>query len=803
MLSSASPLSAQITGSQPSSALVQYGESAPALGPDTTSGDPGILVQRSIAALFRYKWLITGAVLVSGLTGFLVRNRFSSIYQAEGKLWISQTGAGSQGQMAPVRADALLPSNSNSWGDLITSNVVIERTVRELHLYVRASNPRDAGLFSSIAINEPVRPGTYELRVDTTGTRYTLSVATGHSESMVERGAVGDSIGRSIGLRWAPPAAGLPAMRRVSFDLTTPRQAVLQLKGKITSVRPYDGNVLRIIVSGGDPWRAARIVNSLERQLVSTAGEFKRRNLTNVRQTLETQLTYAATSLNSADDALERFRVQTITLPSEGTFPAAGSGAGAGNPLITNYFGLKLEQETVARERGALEQTLADIQAGKLDVAALWLVLPADGSTQDVAPLLQEYAKRQSELRNALLAYTDDYQTVKATRAALAQLRDREIPTAVHMLVEQLRRREASLQSQLGAESAGLQAIPSRTIDEARLVRNVEARTQLYSMLRSRYEEARLAEMSVEPDLSILDSASTPQQPVSSRGRQVFLLIILGGFGGAVALALLLDRLDKRVRYTQEVTARLGLNVLGAVPHIHQRRAPDALNVAQLVESFRSLRLNVAYAVTDARPLLLSITSAASGDGKSVVSANLALAFAESGYRTLLIDGDVRRGTLHTTFGTERRPGLVDVLRGSTTLADCLRPTSHPNLSLLPSGARVKIAPELLASEAFPQLMRELRPAYDAILIDTPPLAAGMDPHALCVAAGHVLFVVRLGQTDSAVARQKLELLQRFPLRIVGSIVNDVSSSIGLNTEYSYLSAYAIRDEDDLLPGTV
>jgi tyrosine-protein kinase Etk/Wzc len=321
-------------------------------------------------------------------------------------------------------------------------------------------------------------------------------------------------------------------------------------------------------------------------------------------------------------------------------------------------------------------------------------------------------------------------------------------------------------------------------------------------MLQSRYEEAHLAELSVEPDLSVLDSASTPEVPVSSRGRQFFLLTIVGGFAGATVLALLLDRFDKRIRYLQQVPSQLRLNVVGAIPHVVRRSTPDALNVAQLVESFRSLRLGITYAIPRERPLKLTITSAGPADGKSFVSSNLALAFAESGYRTLLIDGDVRRGTLHKVFNTERRPGLVEVLRGESTLAGCSRATTHPYLSLLSSGARLKSAPELLASESFRALMDAAQPGYDVILIDSPPLAAGMDPHALCVATGNVLFVVRLAESNGDVARQKLDLLERFPVRVIGAVANDVTASVGLNGEYSYLAGYTIHDEDALSENT-
>jgi len=259
-----------------------------------------------------------------------------------------------------------------------------------------------------------------------------------------------------------------------------------------------------------------------------------------------------------------------------------------------------------------------------------------------------------------------------------------------------------------------------------------------------------------------------------------------------------MDRLDKRLRYVQQIGERLGLGIIGAVPHAAQKAKTDPAVVAQLLESFRSLRLNLCYAATQTRPLMFTVTSANASEGKSLVSANLALSFAEGGFRTLLIDGDLRRGSLHTTFATERRPGLVDVLIGNIGLGDALRSTSHPKLSLLPRGSRLATAPELLVSEAFHRMVAGLGADYDVVLIDSPPLAAGMDPHALCVATTNVLFVVRLAHTDGHYARQKLELLARFPVRILGVVANDVQEAVGLNKEYSYLPGYSGFDEDEV-----
>lgn len=778
---------------------VRYAASSAPLPPEWASQpdeesatDSSIMLQRSIAALFRYKWLVALIFLISVVAAFVVKRQFSAVYEAEGKLWISGNG---QAQRGPVRAAALLPNNS--WGDLLSSYAVLGQTVRELHLFVHAENPAADPLFATADAGEYVRSGRYVLRVDSSGERYSLSAHVAGGDTVVERGLVGDSIGRQIGLHWLPDRDRLLKARTIAFTLISPREAALALRSQIRTELPPEGNLMRIYVTSPDGWRAARTVNSLLRHLVATADTFKRRDLTEVRKALDTQLSYAGNGLQQADDALESFRMQTITEPSEAGTPINGGVAVARDPVISNYFNIKLTHESVAHQRAALEQTLSDIQAGRLDVQALWQVLPSDAGTQDIAELLQEYTRRQSQLRTELLTFTDDYPAVKDTRAAIAQLKDHAIPRMVGTLIAQLKRREDDLARQINAESASLRQIPARTVEEVRLTRNVEARTQLYSMLRSRYEEAQLAELSVSPDLAVLDSAAMPEFPITNRGRQAFAIIVLIGLGGAIGLAILLDQLDKRIRYMQQVPRRLRLPVIGAVPHVRNGRKADAFNAAQLVESFRTMRLNVAYAAAPDRQLMLTVTSASAAEGKSLVSANLALSFAESGYRTVLIDGDVRRGSLHATFGTDRRPGLSDVLRGSAVLPDCLRSTSHPKLTLLPSGSRLANGPELLSSEGFRQLIRTLQADHDVILVDSPPLAAGMDPHALCVATGNVLFVTRLAQTNGDFARQKLEMLERFPVVLLGTIVNDVQSAVGLNSEYSYLPGYYVRDEDE------
>jgi len=234
--------------------------------------------------------------------------------------------------------------------------------------------------------------------------------------------------------------------------------------------------------------------------------------------------------------------------------------------------------------------------------------------------------------------------------------------------------------------------------------------------------------------------------------------------------------------------------ILGAVPHL---RAKEPVEV---IEALRGLRLNVLHEYGAETPVLVTVTSPGPGDGKSFLSANLALTFADGGHRTLLVDGDIRRGTLHRRFKGNRRPGLVDYLRGEAGIGRELivQETPYPRLAFIGCGTRTQRAPEVLGSPAMTQLLAELRERYDVIVVDSPPLTAGVDPFILGTATGSLLLVLRTGHSDRDVTGAKLEVLDRFPIRLLGAVLNDVprDAAYGYYAYYSYyLPGYEAVDE--------
>jgi tyrosine-protein kinase Etk/Wzc len=176
---------------------------------------------------------------------------------------------------------------------------------------------------------------------------------------------------------------------------------------------------------------------------------------------------------------------------------------------------------------------------------------------------------------------------------------------------------------------------------------------------------------------------------------------------------------------------------------------------------------------------------------------------AQGGYRTVLVDGDIRRGNLHKVFETESNPGLLEYLSGEATLGEVVRPTSHPNLSVIPSGKRRHRGPELLASEGMTTLIRELRNQFDAVIVDSAPLGAGIDAYALGAATGTMIMVLRTGETDRKLAQAKLNVLDRMPVRLLGAVLNDIGEQPQFKYYYYHLEGYGSLETAEETPALI
>jgi len=739
--------------------------------------------------LLRFKWLVALTLTLGLGAAFAATRVLRPVYRAQANVWVDvpdRRGESPSDARGPIRQGALL--DADAWVELLRSYVVLDQVVRDLRLFLEVKRPGDRPAFSGFNVADVFRPGAYRLSVSDDGTTYTLASADG---AELARGAVGDSVASQLGFRWVLAPGSIPAGRTTEFSVVPPRDAALRLGEQLDVRMDLNGNFLALELRGTNPVLISSILNAVTQRYVAVAAQLKREKLTELTKILEDQLTTAQRNLDDAETALQRFRTRTITLPSD---QAGGGDRGAApetrDPIRASFFDMAVERDQLRRDRDAIERLLAQGGTDGLPTEALSAIESVQHAPE-LSNALKELSDKQAQLRTYRYHYSEAYPPLQRLVAEISELQQRTIPTLSRALASQLATRESELGRQVNAASHDLRQIPARTIEDARLNRNAQLKEQTYTALQQRYDQARLAAEATVPDVRILDPAIVPQRPFKNTAPRLLLMGLLAGLGLGVVGAIVLDRADPRVRYPEQVSRDLGLPILGAVPHLRAKEP------SEVVEALRGLRLNVAHEYGPG-PVLVTVTSPEPGDGKSFVSANLALTFADGGHRTLLVDCDVRRGVLHRRFKANRQPGLVDLLNGEASRDQIVQATPYPRLSFIGCGTRTQRAPEVLGSPAMNELFGELRDLYDVIIVDSPPLTAGVDPFILGTVTGALLVVLRTGHSHRDITGAKLEVLDRLPIRLLGAVLNDVprGAAYGYYAYYSYyLPGYEAVDE--------
>jgi succinoglycan biosynthesis transport protein ExoP len=746
-------------------------------------------LERPLAALRRYKWLILIVAAAGAALGYVGTQFITPEYEARSTIWLqTETPLAAQNR-GPIRTSELL--SSGAWVELLRSYKVIDAVVLKQALYLTAEDSTDEPLFQNFKLAERFAPGTYELQIDGARKSWILALPNGR---VVDNGGQADSVGKKAGFIWTlPPGAfGRAEPRNVTFTVQQPRDVSQALRDRLGWRLPEGSNFLSLTLSDPDPERAAAILNGWMDEFVMVAAQLKSRNVVEFSKILETQLQYAQANLTGAQRALEDFKVNTITLPAEGG-PAAAGVAETRNPVMTSFFQQRAEFDNLRHDREAVEKTLAAAAVGTVPYEAVLAIPSVDRSplALELRNALVELSTAKSDLVKARYVFTDSVRAVRDLSTRIADLERSRIPRIAQQIVASLRERELDFNTRIAAAGKELKQIPPRTIQEMALTRAVHVAETLEGALKQRYAEAKLAEASATADVNVHDPAVAPHQPSRNTKPRIFLMAVVAGIGAALALAILLDKIDPKFRYPHQASTDLGVSVAGIVPRFPKGgvnpKSPE--QVLQLVESFRSLRMHVMHVVS--APATLAVSSAAPGDGKSLVAANLAMSFAEAGLRTLLVDGDTRRGSLHDLFDVPSHPGLTDFLAGSVAVPAIVRSTSQDRLFILPGGRRHSRSPEMLSGPRLMTLMRELRNSFDVVIFDTPPLAAGIDAYAISAAAGNMLMVVRIGKTERRLAAAKLAVADRLPINIIGTVLNGVDLR-GEFQYYAYTPGYGI-----------
>jgi non-specific protein-tyrosine kinase len=266
-------------------------------------------------------------------------------------------------------------------------------------------------------------------------------------------------------------------------------------------------------------------------------------------------------------------------------------------------------------------------------------------------------------------------------------------------------------------------------------------------------------------------------------------------------MAVVLEAFDSRIQTPSDVKNALRLPFLGMLPYVSSRALKgNALLLSRGVpavyaEACRSIRTNVLASAGAKGSRSLLVTSAAPGDGKSIVAVNLAVALGRSGRRVLLVDADLRRPVLHELLESKQHPGLSEVLTGTRKPSEAVVATRCSGVWLLPSGSCPSNPSELLGSRRFQEFLDKICDAFDWVIIDSPPVMAVTDPAVVAHLASGVLFVVNAQRTRRRVAQAAVDRLETAGASFAGAVLN----AITLDRDHYYNAHYYLPFYGDYL----
>ena len=422
-----------------------------------------------------------------------------------------------------------------------------------------------------------------------------------------------------------------------------------------------------------------------------------------------------------------------------------------------------------------------------------------------LASLRSQRAGIEAELAHLQPVYGPNYPQVKQLRAQDASI-NAQIATQEHRVVE-LANDSLSMAQAAEAKAQGLLDDKTHEVYGQRddlvqymlLSQEYDSNRKMYESIVGRLREAAVDAGLDAADISVVDLASVPLGPSSSSPLKLGLIGMVFGFFGGFTLALLLEKMDTRMRDAHEIQEMLGLPSLAMIPQSHWKSKGDLEWVvgpellrdprSPFAESFRALRTSMRLSTTSRESKAIAVTSCQPGEGKSTVSANMAAVLAQGGKKVALVDTDMRRPSVYKRLRLEGGKGLSEVLTGYYTLDEVTQ--THETLTTLdviPSGTVPPLPADLLSSDQMSEVVRQLRERYDYVIFDTPPLLSVTDPAIVAAQADGMVLVIRQGYCTRRMLGRAAEILHELDVKVYGFVFNGVDAS--LPEYYGYLGYY-------------
>ncbi|HSB54714.1 MAG TPA: polysaccharide biosynthesis tyrosine autokinase [Gemmatimonadales bacterium] len=733
-------------------------------------------------------------------------------------------------------------SDVNTQLEVLKSATLAERVVRDLALRVTVkayagpslvvansavgkllpSIPQPVArshLLSAVAVSDSADTTTVTLQRLSTGA---FQVTDSRNPRVADTVAVGKKASVSgVAFTLAPGAADFSRIKLFVGDLPGALDGLRQDVRLSRADRDVD--VLWIRYRTPDPLLASQVPNLWAQHYLDMKVGAAKAKISNAIGFLRGQADTLQSQLMASEEALRDYRQKQgiVDLNAE-----ALSQVEQGAQVDTKRMLLEAE-------RTALRRLVSDADTANKGSSAPspyrrlagFPTLIANQTVSDQLHTLSELEQQRSEMLERRTAQDPD---VMALSRRINDV-DAQLRGLTNAYLEGLNNQLSSLEGSIRTNQGRMARIPAKAMNEDRLSRKPKLLGDVYSMVQTRLQEARIAESAADPGVRLVDRAEIPTLPVWPRANLILLVAIAVGVMAGGTFAWLREGMDGSVHSRADVIRAANLPLLGLIPRIRMLRPKkmkrgDPIGIltatprgfgsrarrsdhsgralllggkdksGAALEAYAWLETSLALTRPNDAPRTVAFTSPLSREGKTINAANLALSVARRGRKVLLIDADLRRGMIHHLFGISQDRGLADVLARQVTLEQAIRvlPLGEgTEVHVMPCGQSEAHPAAALRSDDMKQLLHHMSSRYDLILVDSPPVNLVSDPLVIATMVDGVILVARAGVTESDALAEASQHLREAGAPVLGVLLNDID----LKRDSSYDEAYRYLDE--------
>ncbi len=597
--------------------------------------------------------------------------------------------------------------------------------------------------------------------------------------------------------------------------------------------RPINTYILRISYRSPDPRLAADVANAVAQSYLEHTFDIRVRSSTALSAFMEKQLDELKAKMERSSLALAKFEEElNVINPEEKT-----------NILSARLLQLNTEYTNAQADRVRKEAAYNGMQSGSLAAAEVSV------QGQDLSKLYERLNQAKQHFADIATVYGANHPEYRKAANDLAEVQ-RQFEEMRHNVAQRIETdyresltREQMLAKAVAQTKSDYDQLNGRSFEYQQLKRDADADKTLYADLERRIREAGINAGFQTSSIRIADLARPPDKPVfPKKGLNLLLAFIISSVL-AICCAILADVMDTTVRDPEQAARALDTSVIGTLPAVREmRRVVGAMalstsaghlegngngpsngvglvryghngdpparkesksrrksshgssgygyeGISSYEEAIRTLRHSIFLPDFDRTVKSLMLTSAAPGEGKSTATVHLAIAHAEQGKKTLIIDADLRRPSVHKKLNLSGSVGLSNVLLGELSWQDALvRTENWPDLHVIAAGTVSRRASDLVGSTMI-DILDQAASEYDLILVDAPPLLGFAEAMQVAIAVDGVVVLARAGQTSRKAVARALATLNRLRANVIGLVLNEVDKN---NTHgyYYYYSDY-------------